>query len=626
MLQQLISGAVLLATGITSAAVGAVLWQRQDNMRGRLLALILFVASYYALVSGLESVALEASLKILLSKLEHVAINALGILFMLLARSFVGPEQRLSTRLVLLLAALPALNVAMAATNEWHSLIWRDFAPGPPASGVLVYHYGPWFFITLGTVYAYLAAATIGLFRWARRQTSRQRRQVMVVLAAMAIPWVASVLYVFRLIPLEGLNLTPMAFAGTAAILGWSLLPTRPFDLVPLAQRSLAENLPDGMLVLDAEGRVVDTNPAADELLGVAGEVVGRAMGELVDRWPALKEQLEKGSPQQTEVRSEQGTWLEVRMLPLTGRAGFAGGELVIVRDITARARAQQALRESEERFRLLFERLADAVFITTYEGRIVEANEAATIQTGYSRRELKDLNVMEDLAVEEPSVSYGKIQVALARGETAYFEERKRRKDGRFYWTECALSPIEHGGRNLVLSVNRDVTARKQAEERLRYLSTHDPLTGAFNRAYFEEELARLERGRRFPVSIFVGDVNGLKVINDRQGHAAGDELLRRASRVLQQAVRSEDVLARIGGDEFAGLLPETDERTACQFAVRVRARLAEHNDGHPEFPLSIALGVATALPGESLQAALRAADARMYQDKSGGAQPPRS
>ncbi|MFO8034670.1 MAG: PAS domain S-box protein [Candidatus Bipolaricaulota bacterium] len=739
MLQATLSGAILVGTGAVSAAVGAVLWQRQAVFRARLLAVVLFMASYYALVSGLETLAADPSVKVLLSKLEHVAVNALGPLFVLLARSFIRPAQRLRRGAMVLLWAMPAVNLAMAATNEWHNLIWSGFSPGPPGSNMLIYHYGPWFYVTVATVYLYLAAATFWLFRWAQRRADLQRRQVAVVLLAMAIPWVASVLYVFRLVPVEGLNLTPMAFAGTAAILAWSLFPARPFELVPLARRTLVESLPDGMLVLDAEGQVVDTNPAADELLGLPGDATGLLADEMVQPWPELKAELAATPPRRAEVRCGQDMWLEVRTRPLHGGLARLEGTLVVLRDVTERVRAEErirssekefrdlvesalvgvyrtnlageilyvndvmwrmfgytsaeefiatgaaavykdpadraaliqelkeagqvteyefdaitkqgavrrmllsgrlsgntvtgmimditdrrraeeALRESEERFRLLFERLADAVFITEDDGRILEANEAAVAQTGYSREELKGLNVMRELASEEPADTYARIRAALDRGETAYFEEPKRRKDGNLYWTECALSPIELGGRSCVLSVNRDITARKKAEERLHYLSTHDSLTGAYNRAYFEEEMARLSRGRRFPVGVFVSDVNGLKTVNDRDGHAAGDELLQRAFQVLRAAVRGEDVVARIGGDEFAGLLPQTDADAAQRFAARVRACLQEHNAGHSGVRLSIALGVATATPDETLDAALREADARMYEDKSAG------
>lgn len=170
------------------------------------------------------------------------------------------------------------------------------------------------------------------------------------------------------------------------------------------------------------------------------------------------------------------------------------------------------------------------------------------------------------------------------------------------------------------MLSVNRDITDRKRAEVQLQYLSTHDSLTGVYNRHYFEEEKSRLARGRRFPVSVLVADVNGLKAVNDASGHAAGDEVLRHACQVLHAAFRAEDVLARIGGDEFAVLLPETDEAEALRMLDRVRESIADHNRQRPDDALSIALGVATAAPQESLEGALRLADARMYGDKGSG------
>ena len=173
----------------------------------------------------------------------------------------------------------------------------------------------------------------------------------------------------------------------------------------------------------------------------------------------------------------------------------------------------------------------------------------------------------------------------------------------------------------------------RKRGEERLRYLSIHDPLTGLYNRVYFEDELAHLERGRKFPVSVLIGDLDGLKKINDQFGHAAGDEALCQAARILQRAFRAEDGLARIGGDEFAVLLPGVGRAGAAEIVDRVRQLLVEHNRGlsgseisGPE--LNVSLGVATFYGGSipaydgdqklnSLYEAVHLADERMYQDK---------
>jgi diguanylate cyclase (GGDEF)-like protein/PAS domain S-box-containing protein len=173
----------------------------------------------------------------------------------------------------------------------------------------------------------------------------------------------------------------------------------------------------------------------------------------------------------------------------------------------------------------------------------------------------------------------------------------------------------------------------RKRGEERLRYLSIHDSLTGLYNRVYFEDELAHLEHGQKYPVSVLVGDLDGLKKINDQFGHAAGDAALCQAARIMQSAFREEDGLARIGGDEFAVLLPGVDQAGAVEIVERVRQIFAEYNQGFSssEFSgpeLNVSLGVATfygagilsingAQKLNSLYEAVRLADERMYQDK---------
>jgi len=161
------------------------------------------------------------------------------------------------------------------------------------------------------------------------------------------------------------------------------------------------------------------------------------------------------------------------------------------------------------------------------------------------------------------------------------------------------------------------DITERKQTEEKLRYMSTHDPLTGLYNRAYFQEEMERLEQGRQFPVSVVVFDVDRLKYVNDSQGHAAGDELLIRAALVLKGAFRAEDVVARIGGDEFAVLLPSADADVVQEALRRVIGKIEQsQTEDHP-VPLSISFGAATASKGDRLEEVLKLADRRMYENK---------
>lgn len=167
------------------------------------------------------------------------------------------------------------------------------------------------------------------------------------------------------------------------------------------------------------------------------------------------------------------------------------------------------------------------------------------------------------------------------------------------------------------VLVSIEDMTARKKAEDYLRYFGTHDVLTKLYNRTYFEEELSRLKGSRRFPVSIIITDLDGLKKINDQNGHQAGDELIRRAAEVLKASFRDEDVVARIGGDEFAVILPETTAESGEQAVARIQ-RILEINNKYYNGPiLGLSIGVATGKKGSNLTDIQRDADDRMYQVK---------
>jgi diguanylate cyclase (GGDEF)-like protein/PAS domain S-box-containing protein len=182
--------------------------------------------------------------------------------------------------------------------------------------------------------------------------------------------------------------------------------------------------------------------------------------------------------------------------------------------------------------------------------------------------------------------------------------------------WVQVEAIKVEDGNEcHLVLI---DIQARKQAEMKLQYLSMHDSLTGLYNRSYFVDSIEQIERGRHFPVSILMADVDNLKKTNDTQGHTAGDELLKRVAHVLTTAFRAEDIIARIGGDEFAVLLPDTDADAAVDALQRLSVILHEHNAlKSTNSPLHLSYGISTAQYGRPLLEALKEADSLMYYHK---------
>ena len=137
------------------------------------------------------------------------------------------------------------------------------------------------------------------------------------------------------------------------------------------------------------------------------------------------------------------------------------------------------------------------------------------------------------------------------------------------------------------------DITERKKTEEKIKYLSFHDYLTGIYNRAFFEEELHRLDTERQLPITLVIGDVNGLKIINDAFGHERGDELLIKIAKILKESFRSEDIVARCGGDEFNIILPKSNQWDTLKIVERINEKLRAEST--QLMPLSVSFGLAT-------------------------------
>jgi len=192
--------------------------------------------------------------------------------------------------------------------------------------------------------------------------------------------------------------------------------------------------------------------------------------------------------------------------------------------------------------------------------------------------------------------------------------------KNARIIQVEMVISAIMDNAGNLkeYLGISRDISDRKAMENELTYLSSHDSLTGLYNRVFLDANLKKVAERGNFPLSIVVADLDGLKLINDTMGHAAGDQLIKTAASVLRAAFRSDDVIARTGGDEFVALLHGVGEDEALRMLERFRVCEENFNRTHPGPPLRISLGVATARQGEEVAQTLAIADSRMYIDKS--------
>ncbi|MCS7247918.1 MAG: PAS domain S-box protein [Anaerolineales bacterium] len=309
---------------------------------------------------------------------------------------------------------------------------------------------------------------------------------------------------------------------------------------------------------------------------------------------------------------------LTIRFPPPEHREAFRN-VLVTLMDITDR---KQIAREAERQrvyFQQLFENTPVAIAMLDTQDRFLGVNRAFEKLFGYAEDELKGHPINERIIPPELTEEASGLSMAVFSGAVVEKETVRMRKDGSLVPVQVYAAPIQVGEEIVGgYAMYVDLTDRKLREQKLEYLSSHDVLTGLRNRAYFEHILSQTEREGILPVSILVADVDGLKRINDEWGHSAGDSLLRSAAEILRACFRSTDVVARIGGDEFAVLLPLADEKTAEQLLRRLASNLRRYNLSHPQSPVHLSYGIATALQPTSLAQLLSQADRKMYEHKA--------
>ncbi|MFZ3209830.1 MAG: diguanylate cyclase [Geobacteraceae bacterium] len=286
------------------------------------------------------------------------------------------------------------------------------------------------------------------------------------------------------------------------------------------------------------------------------------------------------------------------------------------------RREEEETLRGSERRFRATLENIGLLAFWIDMEGRITFCNDSLLELTGWRRNEVIG-RLWSKIFLPECDVIWEKFFSTIKSGSlpSHYEDEIVTCKGERrlIFWSNTLLLDYQGNVEGLAC-IGNDITERRQAEAKLRYMSTHDHLTGLYNRSYFDEELERLERSRKYPVSVLMADVDGLKEVNDILGHAAGDKLLQEVGQILTDVFRAEDVVARIGGDEFAVLLPGADETATVEAMNRIRQIIILNNENRQMLPLKLSMGFATACTADvQLTMVCRIADDRMYQDKLG-------
>jgi diguanylate cyclase (GGDEF)-like protein/PAS domain S-box-containing protein len=308
-------------------------------------------------------------------------------------------------------------------------------------------------------------------------------------------------------------------------------------------------------------------------------------------------------------------TMLVIQLLyPSLILSGTAATFVALIVYLYIQNKQQDEIKASEERFRNIFALKGDALFVVDkVNGDILEVNESTCRIYGYTREELLHMK-NTDVSFEPASTKQ-----AAKDFDGKYVEiplRYHKRKDGTVFPTEISAALFNWNNREAILVVSKDITDRLIADNKLIYLSYHDQLTGLYNRRFFEEELIRLDTKRNLPISIAMGDVNGLKLVNDSFGHLKGDQLLKSVAYAMQKACREDDIIARLGGDEFAIILPKTTDADAEKIISRIMEYANEEKvEG---LSISISFGHETKTDeNENINMIIRETEEKMYRYK---------
>ena len=396
-----------------------------------------------------------------------------------------------------------------------------------------------------------------------------------------------------------------------------------------LRYRRLFETAKDGILILDAEtGKIMDVNPFLIEMLGYSKEqFIEKAIWEI-----GLFKDIVANRDNFLELQQKE--YIRYDDLPLETVDGrriaveFVSNVYIVdnqkviqcnIRDITERKQAKRELQEAKDYLENLINQANALIIVWDAKFQITRVNNALELITGRKADEVLG-KTLQILFPPDKVSNYMTLLKNIQKGKSLQAVEiniiHVNGSVRTILWNSKTI--YDSDGMNILSTIaqGQDITDRKKAEEENIYNSFHDQLTGLYNRRFYEEELKRLDIARNLPISLIMGDVNGLKLINDSLGHVMGDNLLKKVAEVLKKGCRADEIIARLGGDEFVILLPKTNAIETEEIIKRLKDLISKEKAG--PFEMNLSFGFETKInTKENMQEIFKNAEDHMYRHK---------
>jgi diguanylate cyclase (GGDEF)-like protein/PAS domain S-box-containing protein len=626
----------LIVSGAISLVVASTGWKRRSAPGAPALTILSLGMAVWSLTYAAFWLSVSPSAQIFWMNSTFFGVAVAPMAFLVMVQEFIGRGSWLTRRAYLLLSTIPFLTLVFIWVPSLNPIF---FSADRAAGDSVILRGGPWFTVFVFYMYALMTVSMLMLINAHIKASLFYSRQTRVVLIGALIPWAVNGLVLFHLNPLPGLDLTPLAFAGSGLFFSYGFFGYHMMDLVPVGRDMLVENIDDAIVVVDPQDRIVDINPKAMAFIDPGlSQPFGKKLEEVFSRWADVIS-MQHGLEGRTEVSVDRPPYssYELMVLSLKDRTGLPLGKLVSWRDITARKQVERKLRV----FFHAVEQNPTAIVITDLEARIEYVNPRLLELTGYSLEDVRGKTPSVFKSGETTDELYAELWKTVKAGQIWQGELFNRKKNGQTYWVHEMIAPVLNGDGVVThfVAMQDDISERKRTELELRELneslqlklaeieSLHDQLreeairdglTRLFNRRYMEEtlerEISRVERKPQ-PISVVMMDVDFFKVINDKYGHQAGDAVLQTLGTLLLESTRISDIACRYGGDEMLVVMPEA----AREFAVaraeewRTAFSMMEFTFGDARIKTTLSLGVASfpdqaKSPSELLNASDRA------------------
>ena len=466
----------VIVSALVSAALAFSAWRRRSAPGAASFSLLMLAVAEWSLAYALELVSPNLQVALFWDNIAWIGAACAPTLWLAFVLQYTGRARWLTRRNIAILVIEPLVTLLLVWTNLFHGLVENNITWDTSGSfGTLKMAYGTWYWIDIWYSYLLLFAGAVlicMLILTLIRSVRLYLGQAGALLIAVVAPWVGNALTAFHLNPFPKLDLTPFAFTVTGLALAWSLYRFRLLDIIPVAREAVIESMSDAVIVVDEQNRIVDLNLAAQHLANsTTSKAVGQPFTRVFAAWSALVERYPDVTNAQIVLGEGQALrYFDLRISPLYQRNGHlaVAGRLIVLNDITEHMRAERSLRESEGRFRNIFEEAPIGMALVGLDGVLLQVNKAFCEMLGYGEQELTG-HSLSVLTHPDDVGKDGLLATQMLKGAITGYKVEKRylRKERDTLWADLTTTILRNQDGQAIygLVMLENIIERKRAK-----------------------------------------------------------------------------------------------------------------------------------------------------------------